>query len=104
MSGPGIAARASFLTYVATAAGVEVNDQSEVRILRVDTAVDAGTAVNPALAQAVVAYVANRVRVVSHLDSETAGDDCYRTVDSRNLVQPAAAWCFAPAIISWTAR
>ncbi|HYR46810.1 MAG TPA: molybdopterin cofactor-binding domain-containing protein, partial [Thermoanaerobaculia bacterium] len=37
----------SFLTYVATVVEVEVNDQGEVRIPRVDTVLDAGLIVNP---------------------------------------------------------
>jgi isoquinoline 1-oxidoreductase subunit beta len=45
--GVGIAAHRSFLTYVATIVEVEVNDQGEVRIPRVDTALDAGLVVNP---------------------------------------------------------
>jgi len=43
----GIAAHRSFLTYVATVVEVEVNDQGEVRIPRVDTVLDAGLVVNP---------------------------------------------------------
>src|SRR5271169_1724399 len=46
-SGVGIAAHRSFLSYVATVVEVEVNDQGEVRIPRVDTVVDAGLVVNP---------------------------------------------------------
>lgn len=46
-SGIGIAAHKSFLTYVATVVEVEVSDQGEVRIPRVDTALDAGLVVNP---------------------------------------------------------
>jgi isoquinoline 1-oxidoreductase beta subunit len=46
--GMGIAAHRSFLTYVATVVQVEVNEQGEVRIPQVDTAVDAGLVVNPA--------------------------------------------------------
>jgi isoquinoline 1-oxidoreductase beta subunit len=46
-TGLGIAAHRSFLTYVATVVEVEVNDQGEVRIPRVNTAVDAGLVVNP---------------------------------------------------------
>ena len=45
--GMGIAVHRSFLTYVATVVQVEVNSQGEVRIPRVDTAVDAGLVVNP---------------------------------------------------------
>jgi isoquinoline 1-oxidoreductase beta subunit len=46
-TGIGIAAHRSFLTYVATVVEVEVNDQGEVRIPRVDSALDAGLVVNP---------------------------------------------------------
>jgi isoquinoline 1-oxidoreductase beta subunit len=46
-SGMGIAVHRSFLTYVATVVEVEVNDQGEVKIPSVYTAVDAGTVVNP---------------------------------------------------------
>ncbi|PYU62714.1 MAG: twin-arginine translocation pathway signal protein [Acidobacteria bacterium] len=46
-TGVGIAAHRSFLTYVATVVEVEVNDQGEVRIPRVDTSLDAGLVVNP---------------------------------------------------------
>jgi isoquinoline 1-oxidoreductase beta subunit len=45
--GVGIAAHRSFLSYVATVVEVEVNDQGEVRIPRVDTVLDAGLVVNP---------------------------------------------------------
>jgi isoquinoline 1-oxidoreductase beta subunit len=45
--GMGIAVHRSFLTYVATVVHVEVNDQGELRIPRVDTALDAGLVVNP---------------------------------------------------------
>jgi isoquinoline 1-oxidoreductase beta subunit len=51
-SGLGIAAHRSFVTYVATVVEVEVNDRGDVRIPRVDTAVDAGTVVNPELTRA----------------------------------------------------
>jgi isoquinoline 1-oxidoreductase subunit beta len=44
--GYGIAAHRSFLTYVATVVEVEVNDKGEIRIPRVDTAVDAGLVAN----------------------------------------------------------
>ena len=50
--GFGIAAHRSFLTYVATVVEVEVSDQSEIRIPRVDTAVDAGLVVNPEITRA----------------------------------------------------
>ncbi|HXM21854.1 MAG TPA: molybdopterin cofactor-binding domain-containing protein [Terriglobales bacterium] len=43
----GFAAHRSFLTYVATVVEVEVSDDGEIRIPRVDTAVDAGLVVNP---------------------------------------------------------
>jgi isoquinoline 1-oxidoreductase subunit beta len=46
-TGMGIAAHRSFLTYVATVVEVEVNDQGELRIRRVDTVLDAGLVVNP---------------------------------------------------------
>jgi isoquinoline 1-oxidoreductase subunit beta len=46
-TGVGIAAHRSFLTYAATVVEVEVNDQGEVRIPRVDMALDAGLIVNP---------------------------------------------------------
>jgi isoquinoline 1-oxidoreductase beta subunit len=46
-TGLGIAAHRSFVTYVATVVEVEVSDQGEIRIPRVDTVVDAGTVVNP---------------------------------------------------------
>jgi len=45
--GMGIAVHWSFLTYVATVVQAEVNAKGQVSILRVDTAVDAGTIVNP---------------------------------------------------------
>jgi isoquinoline 1-oxidoreductase beta subunit len=45
--GLGIAAHWSFLTYVAAVVEVEVTDGGEVRIPRVDVAVDAGTIVHP---------------------------------------------------------
>ena len=46
--GLGIAAQRYSFTYVASVVEVEVTDKGEIRIPRVDTAVDAGTAVNPA--------------------------------------------------------
>lgn len=45
--GFGFAAHRSFLTYVATVVEVEVNSDGEIRIPRVDIAVDAGLVVNP---------------------------------------------------------
>jgi isoquinoline 1-oxidoreductase beta subunit len=45
--GLGIAAHWSFLTYVGAVVEVEVTDGGEVRIPRVDVAVDAGTIVHP---------------------------------------------------------
>jgi isoquinoline 1-oxidoreductase beta subunit len=45
--GLGFAAHRSFLTYVATVVEVEVDDQGEIKIPRVDTVVDAGLIVNP---------------------------------------------------------
>jgi isoquinoline 1-oxidoreductase beta subunit len=50
--GFGIAAHRSFLTYVATVVEVEVNDQGEIRIPRVDTVLDAGLVVNPEITRA----------------------------------------------------
>jgi isoquinoline 1-oxidoreductase beta subunit len=50
--GLGIAAHRSFLTYVASVVEVEVGDKGEVRIPRVETALDAGTVVNPELTRA----------------------------------------------------
>jgi len=48
--GIGIALHRSFLTYVATVVQVQVNDAGRVEVKRVDTAVDAGTIVNPEMA------------------------------------------------------
>jgi isoquinoline 1-oxidoreductase subunit beta len=45
--GMGLAIHRSFLTYVATVVQAEVNDAGQVKIQRVDTALDAGTVVNP---------------------------------------------------------
>ena len=45
--GFGFAAHRSFLTYVATVVEVEVDDDGEIRIPRVDIALDAGLVVNP---------------------------------------------------------
>jgi isoquinoline 1-oxidoreductase subunit beta len=45
--GIGVAMHRSFLTYVATVVQVHVNDAGRVQINRVDTALDAGTVVNP---------------------------------------------------------
>jgi isoquinoline 1-oxidoreductase beta subunit len=52
--GFGFAAHRSFLTYVATVVEVEVSDDGEIRIPRVDTAVDAGVVVNPEATRAQV--------------------------------------------------
>ena len=43
----GVAAHRTILTYVATVAQVEVDERGELHILQLDTAVDAGTLVNP---------------------------------------------------------
>ena len=51
-SGIGIAAHRSFLTYVATVVEVEVNDDGDVAIPRVDTVVDAGLVANPEVTRA----------------------------------------------------
>jgi len=45
--GYGFAAHRSFLTYVACVVKVEVNDDGDISIPRVDYAIDAGTVVNP---------------------------------------------------------
>ncbi|MFI5058335.1 MAG: molybdopterin cofactor-binding domain-containing protein [Candidatus Acidiferrales bacterium] len=45
--GMGLAIHRSFLTYVATVVQIQVNDAGQVNIQRVDTALDAGTVVNP---------------------------------------------------------
>ncbi|MBZ5665642.1 MAG: molybdopterin-dependent oxidoreductase [Acidobacteriia bacterium] len=50
--GFGIAAHRSFLTYVATVVEVEVSDDGEIKIPRVDTVVDAGLVVNPEVTRA----------------------------------------------------
>jgi isoquinoline 1-oxidoreductase beta subunit len=50
--GYGIAAHRSFLTYVATVVEVEVDDQGEIQIPRVDTVLDAGLIVNPEITRA----------------------------------------------------
>jgi isoquinoline 1-oxidoreductase beta subunit len=50
--GVGIAAHRSFLTYVATVVEVEVNDNGDITIPRVDTVVDAGLVVNPEVTRA----------------------------------------------------
>ena len=48
--GIGVAVHRSFLTYVATVVQVHVNDAGKVQVTKVDTAVDAGTIVNPEMA------------------------------------------------------
>jgi isoquinoline 1-oxidoreductase beta subunit len=45
--GMGLAIHRSFLTYAATVAQIQVDDAGKVKIHRVDTALDAGTVVNP---------------------------------------------------------
>ena len=49
--GMGVAMHRSFLTYVATVVHVQVDDAGHVHIQRVDTALDAGTLVNPEMAR-----------------------------------------------------
>jgi isoquinoline 1-oxidoreductase subunit beta len=49
--GMGIAAHRSFLTYAASVVQVQINDAGKVQIQRVDTALDAGTVVNPEMAR-----------------------------------------------------
>ena len=45
--GIGVAMHRSFLTYVATVIQVQINEGGKVQVKRVDTALDAGTVVNP---------------------------------------------------------
>jgi isoquinoline 1-oxidoreductase beta subunit len=45
--GMGIAMHRSFLTYAASVVQMQLNDAGRVQILRVDSALDAGTVVNP---------------------------------------------------------
>jgi isoquinoline 1-oxidoreductase beta subunit len=49
--GMGVAMHRSFLTYVATVVQVQVDDAGHAQIKRVDTALDAGTVVNPEMAR-----------------------------------------------------
>jgi isoquinoline 1-oxidoreductase beta subunit len=49
--GIGVAMHRSFLTYVATVVQVQVDDAGKVQIKKVDTALDAGTVVNPEMAR-----------------------------------------------------
>ena len=49
--GIGIAIHRSFLTYVATVVQVQIDNAGQVQIKRVDTALDAGTVVNPEMAR-----------------------------------------------------
>jgi isoquinoline 1-oxidoreductase beta subunit len=49
--GMGLAMHRSFLTYAATVAQVQIDDAGKVHIQRVDTALDAGTVVNPEMAR-----------------------------------------------------
>jgi len=49
--GMGLAMHRSFLTYAATVAQVRIDDAGKVRVHRVDTALDAGTVVNPEMAR-----------------------------------------------------
>ena len=49
--GMGIAVHRSFLTYVATVVQAKIDDAGRVEIQRVDTALDAGTVVNPEMAR-----------------------------------------------------
>ncbi|MGA2353986.1 MAG: molybdopterin cofactor-binding domain-containing protein [Terriglobales bacterium] len=51
-AGVGIAAHRSFLTYVATVVEVEVDDDGDIRIPRVDIVLDAGLVVNPEVTKA----------------------------------------------------
>src|SRR5258707_2528885 len=47
----GIAVHRSFLTYAASVVQVQINDAGKVQITRVDSALDAGTVVNPEMAR-----------------------------------------------------
>jgi isoquinoline 1-oxidoreductase subunit beta len=49
--GMGMALHRSFLTYAASVVQVEISDAGKVQIQRVDSALDAGTVVNPAMAR-----------------------------------------------------
>jgi isoquinoline 1-oxidoreductase beta subunit len=49
--GMGLAMHRSFLTYAASVVQVQVNDAGRVQITRVDSALDAGTVVNPEMAR-----------------------------------------------------
>ena len=49
--GIGVAMHRSFLTYVASVVQVQIDDGGQVQIKRVDTALDAGTVVNPEMAR-----------------------------------------------------
>jgi len=49
--GMGLAIHRSFLTYVATVVQVEMDKDGKVKVARVDSAVDAGTIVNPEMAR-----------------------------------------------------
>src|SRR5437667_595782 len=51
-AGIGLAAHRSFLTYVAAVVEVEVSDQGDIKIPRVDYVVDAGRVVNPEVTRA----------------------------------------------------
>jgi isoquinoline 1-oxidoreductase subunit beta len=50
--GMGLAIHRSFLTYAASVVQLQVNDAGKVQIQRVDSALDAGTVVNPEMAKA----------------------------------------------------
>jgi isoquinoline 1-oxidoreductase beta subunit len=49
--GIGVAMHRSFLTYVASVVQVQIDDAGQMQIKRVDTALDAGTVVNPEMAR-----------------------------------------------------
>jgi isoquinoline 1-oxidoreductase beta subunit len=49
--GMGIAVHRSFLTYAASVVQVQINDAGKMQITRVDSALDAGTVVNPEMAR-----------------------------------------------------
>ena len=49
--GMGLAMHRSFLTYVATVVQMQMDDAGQVHVERVDTALDAGTVVNPEMVE-----------------------------------------------------